>query len=149
MSTLLMNLCLFCTALLQDEPLRCVIRDRSTADRFFMCRHTLSSADFSSALDDSSAAYALPLASFAYSVIGLPPNDLNSWYTAPQTGPYFQGWNDSVRSLRLVARWYRNVTKNMSFWSFIGVTSMSFRMVVQCGLDRVLAVCLQGFPHVF
>ena len=40
---------------------------------------------FSSGLDDSSAAYALPMVSFAYSVIGFPPNDSNAPYTARQT----------------------------------------------------------------
>lgn len=79
---------------------------------------------FSSGLDDSSAAYALPMASFAYSVIGFPPNDLNSPYTAPHTGPYRHGWNDSVRSLWPVLRWYRHVMKNMSFCNFIGLTAI-------------------------
>lgn len=64
------------------------------------------------------------MASFAYSVIGFPPNDLNSPYTAPHTGPYRHGWNDSVRSLWPVLRWYRHVMKNMSFCNFIGLTAI-------------------------
>ena len=64
------------------------------------------------------------MASFAYAVIGFPPNDANAPYTAPHTGPYRHGWNDSARSLWPVLRWYRHVMKNMSFCSFIGLTAI-------------------------